>query len=78
MCGFECRILPKLRTAHEEFTHKDGVWNLQNEVSGFNCCLFTICATKNTINPLTPKILALMLLNYLLLFFIYLKLVLLT
>ncbi|KAH3883505.1 hypothetical protein DPMN_007462 [Dreissena polymorpha] len=32
MCGFECRILPKCRTTHEEFTHKDGVWNLQNEV----------------------------------------------
>jgi len=32
MCGFECRILPKCRTMHEEFTHKDGVWNLQNEV----------------------------------------------
>lgn len=34
MCGFECRILPKCRTSYEEFTHKDGVWNLQNEVSG--------------------------------------------
>ncbi|PVD32879.1 hypothetical protein C0Q70_08326 [Pomacea canaliculata] len=33
MCGFECRILPKCRTTHEEFTHKDGVWNLQNEVT---------------------------------------------
>ena len=32
MSGFECRILPKTRTAYEEFTHKDGVWNLQNEV----------------------------------------------
>lgn len=36
MSGFECRILPKSRTAYEEFTHKDGVWNLQNEV----CTLF--------------------------------------
>ena len=33
MSGFECRILPKTRTSYEEFTHKDGVWNLQNEVS---------------------------------------------
>ena len=33
MCGFECRILPKCRTTFEEFTHRDGVWNLQNEVS---------------------------------------------
>lgn len=33
MCGFECRILPKRRTQHEEFTHRDGVWNLQNEVT---------------------------------------------
>lgn len=32
MSGFECRILPKIRTTFEEFTHKDGVWNLQNEV----------------------------------------------
>lgn len=42
MCGFECRILPKCRTSYEEFTHKDGVWNLQNEVSTlqtqFNRC----------------------------------------
>lgn len=33
MCGFECRILPKCRTTHEEFTHRDGVWNLQHEGS---------------------------------------------
>lgn len=33
MAGFECRILPKCRTTHEEFTHRDGVWNLQNEVT---------------------------------------------
>lgn len=55
MCGFECRILPKVlifyllilkfsffiyfffpfqcRTQNEEFTHRDGVWNLQNEVT---------------------------------------------
>ncbi|KAK9738667.1 JAB1/Mov34/MPN/PAD-1 ubiquitin protease [Popillia japonica] len=33
MCGFECRILPKCRTQHEEFTHRDGVWNLQHEGS---------------------------------------------
>ncbi|ODN04627.1 Pre-mRNA-processing-splicing factor 8 [Orchesella cincta] len=33
MSGFECRILPKCRTTHEEFTHRDGVWNLQNEVT---------------------------------------------
>lgn len=32
MSGFECRVLPKCRTSFEEFTHKDGVWNLQNEV----------------------------------------------
>ena len=32
MSGFECRILPKIRTTFEEFTHIDGVWNLQNEV----------------------------------------------
>ncbi|KAL3228103.1 hypothetical protein MRX96_004022 [Rhipicephalus microplus] len=33
MGGFECRILPKCRMTHEEFSHKDGVWNLQNEVT---------------------------------------------
>jgi pre-mRNA-processing factor 8 len=31
MAGFEVRILPKMRTAHEEMANKDGVWNLQNE-----------------------------------------------
>jgi pre-mRNA-processing factor 8 len=30
-CGFEVRILPKVRMLHEQFTHQDGVWNLQNE-----------------------------------------------
>ena len=33
MCGFEVRILPKVRTAFEDFTHRDGVWNLQNEIT---------------------------------------------
>eukprot|EP01128_Nolandella_sp_AFSM9_P004797 TRINITY_DN2231_c0_g1_i2.p1 TRINITY_DN2231_c0_g1~~TRINITY_DN2231_c0_g1_i2.p1 ORF type:complete len:1862 (-),score=476.28 TRINITY_DN2231_c0_g1_i2:833-5914(-) len=30
MAGFDVRILPKIRTFNEEFTLKDGVWNLQN------------------------------------------------
>ena len=38
MSGFECRILPKCRTTAEEFTHKDGIWNLQNEVSSLQGC----------------------------------------
>ncbi|KRZ19166.1 Pre-mRNA-processing-splicing factor 8, partial [Trichinella zimbabwensis] len=33
MAGFECRILPKCRMSHEDFSHRDGVWNLQNEVT---------------------------------------------
>jgi len=31
MCGFEMRILPKVRSLNEEFTQRDGVWKLQNE-----------------------------------------------
>ena len=31
MCGFEVRVLPKMRAINESFTNKDGVWNLQNE-----------------------------------------------
>eukprot|EP00735_Rhodelphis_limneticus_P013308 TRINITY_DN692_c0_g1::TRINITY_DN692_c0_g1_i1::g.28748::m.28748 TRINITY_DN692_c0_g1::TRINITY_DN692_c0_g1_i1::g.28748 ORF type:complete len:2358 (+),score=811.76,sp/Q99PV0/PRP8_MOUSE/82.36/0.0,PROCN/PF08083.6/1.3e-219,PRP8_domainIV/PF12134.3/8.5e-126,U6-snRNA_bdg/PF10596.4/8.9e-94,PRO8NT/PF08082.6/6.6e-81,U5_2-snRNA_bdg/PF10597.4/3.6e-69,PROCT/PF08084.6/1.3e+04,PROCT/PF08084.6/1.4e-48,RRM_4/PF10598.4/1.8e-44,JAB/PF01398.16/9.6e-08,Lipocalin_3/PF12702.2/0.43 TRINITY_DN692_c0_g1_i1:123-7076(+) len=31
MCGFEVRILPKMRAPNEEMQHRDGVWNLQNE-----------------------------------------------
>ena len=31
MCGFEVRIMPKVRMATEYFAQKDGVWNLQNE-----------------------------------------------
>jgi pre-mRNA-processing factor 8 len=31
MSGFEVRILPKVRSAQEEFSQKDGVWKLQNE-----------------------------------------------
>lgn len=31
-CGFEVRILPKIRMTQEAFSNtKDGVWNLQNE-----------------------------------------------
>jgi pre-mRNA-processing factor 8 len=33
MSGFECRLLPKCRTLTQEFVHKDGVWNLQNEIT---------------------------------------------
>ncbi|KAF4399746.1 hypothetical protein CsatB_012958 [Cannabis sativa] len=32
MCGFEIRILPKIRMTQEAFSNtRDGVWNLQNE-----------------------------------------------
>eukprot|EP00741_Cyanophora_paradoxa_P003665 tig00000093_g3562.t1 len=31
MCGFDVRIVPKMRQINEEFTLKEGVWNLQNE-----------------------------------------------
>ncbi|KAD4585392.1 hypothetical protein R6Q59_035988 [Mikania micrantha] len=32
MCGFEVRILPKIRMTQEAFSNtKDGIWNLQNE-----------------------------------------------
>ncbi len=31
MGGFEVRILPKIRAFNEEFTLKEGAWNLQNE-----------------------------------------------
>lgn len=33
MGGFEVRILPKCRVTFEDFTHRDGVWNLQNEIT---------------------------------------------
>lgn len=33
MCGFEIRILPKMRSFNEDFTQKEGVWKLQNEVT---------------------------------------------
>lgn len=31
MCNFEIRILPKIRNTNEQFTLRDGVWNLTNE-----------------------------------------------
>jgi pre-mRNA-processing factor 8 len=31
LCGFEVRILPKIRNTTEQFTLRDGVWNLVNE-----------------------------------------------
>ena len=33
MSGFECRILPKIRVNIEDTTSRDGVWNLQNEMT---------------------------------------------
>mmetsp|Transcript_10852 Transcript_10852/g.9769 ORF Transcript_10852/g.9769 Transcript_10852/m.9769 type:complete len:194 (-) Transcript_10852:664-1245(-) len=33
MCGFEIRIKPKIRLINEAVSHKDGVWNLQNELT---------------------------------------------
>lgn len=33
MCGFEVRLLPKIRTLKEEFTQKEGVWKLQDEIT---------------------------------------------
>jgi pre-mRNA-processing factor 8 len=33
MCGFEVRLLPKIRASKEEFTFKDGEWKLQNEIT---------------------------------------------
>ena len=33
MCNFEVRILPKCRTTLEGMSHKDGAWNLQNEIT---------------------------------------------
>jgi pre-mRNA-processing factor 8 len=33
MCGFEVRILPKIRMLADEFVSRDGVWNLQNETT---------------------------------------------
>ena len=31
--ALQVRILPKVRMLHEDFTHRDGVWNLQNETT---------------------------------------------
>ncbi|KAJ1979992.1 hypothetical protein H4R33_005585 [Dimargaris cristalligena] len=31
MCGFAVRVLPKIRSQQEEFSLRDGVWNLVNE-----------------------------------------------
>lgn len=33
MCGFEVRILPKIRTFQEEFSLREGAWKLQNEAT---------------------------------------------
>lgn len=59
MCGFECRILPKCRTSYEEFTHKDGVWNLQNEVrrvseKGLASCCWPGWKAGSRLGPACP------------------------
>lgn len=33
MSGFEVRVLPRIRSVDEDFVHKDGIWNLQNETT---------------------------------------------
>lgn len=33
MCGFDVRVVPKIRVLSEEFSLKDGTWNLQNETT---------------------------------------------
>ncbi|EAY02411.1 pre-mRNA processing 8 protein homolog PRP8 [Trichomonas vaginalis G3] len=33
MCGFEVRILPKIRLEREDFTPQEGTWVLQNEIT---------------------------------------------
>ena len=33
MCGYEIRVLPKIRASKDEFTFKDGEWKLQNEIT---------------------------------------------
>lgn len=33
LCGYEVRILPKIRAPGGELTNRDGVWNLQNEAT---------------------------------------------
>lgn len=33
MNGFEVRILPKVRLLKEQFTAKEGVWKLQNDIT---------------------------------------------
>ena len=53
MGGFECRILPKCRTTHEEFTHRDGVWNLQNEVLFVETYLIFHMYKKSLKGPVT-------------------------
>jgi pre-mRNA-processing factor 8 len=37
VCGFEIRILPKIRALNEEFSLKDGVWNLVNDQTKERC-----------------------------------------
>lgn len=31
MCGFEVRILPKVRMIDSDISYKDGVWRLSND-----------------------------------------------
>jgi pre-mRNA-processing factor 8 len=50
MLGFECRILPKIRVAHEDFVHGDGVWNLQVRVASSRRyrCVY-VCARADVV-----------------------------
>lgn len=46
MCGFEVRILPKVRMAAEGFANKDGVWSLQNEYTKERTAQVTLASTQ--------------------------------
>ena len=52
MCGFEVRILPKVRMAAEGFANKDGVWSLQNEFTKERTAQVRLCAALITTNTI--------------------------
>lgn len=43
MSNFEVRILPKIRNLNEQFTLKDGVWNLTNAATSVSLLLQSFC-----------------------------------
>ena len=56
MCGFEVRILPRIRMAQEEFTLRESTWSLQHEHTKERTALAFLRVSQDAINAFNNRI----------------------